>query len=334
MRGEASGQEWADHRIRFLVRSTEDPLESDGPNVIRDLTRSPKRISPVYVFDKRGTQLFEQQCRTPEYYLRRVEARLLRSHAGDICEICGGMPIVELGAGTAEKTQVLFAEYEWRGMRCDYYPIDVDTETLSEAMKRLAPTYPSLYVHCLGTTFQKGLRALPPGPGARLFLFLGSSLGNMRLSEIDDLLRQLFETGTHGDYLLLGVDLDKDAAIINSAYNDSAGYGPRSTLNMLRHLNRRYDGNFVPARFRYVSNYDSCAKRNDVSIESLVAQEVTLGRLGLTVSFAAAERIEAEIMWKFDPDALGERLDRAGFSKVRRWIDPVYRYGLFLLRRK
>jgi dimethylhistidine N-methyltransferase len=334
MRGAASWQERADGRIRFLVRSTEDPLEGDGPNVMRDLSRSPKRISPVYVYDKRGTQLFEQQCKTPEYYLRRAEARLLGSHAGDICEICGGAPIVELGAGTAEKTQVLFAEYERRGRRCDYYPIDVDTETLSEAMISLVPTYPRLYIQCLGTTFQKGLRALPPCSGARLFLFLGSSLGNMRSSEIDDLLRRLFETGTPGDYLLLGVDLDKDAAIINSAYNDSAGYGARSTLNMLRHLNRRYDGNFVPANFRYVSQYDSRAKRNDVSIESLVAQEVTLRRLGFTVSLAAAERIDAEIMWKFDPDALGERLDRAGFSQMRRWIDPVYRYGLFLLRRK
>lgn len=324
----------ADERIRFLVRSTEDPLAQDGPNVILDLTRSPKRISSVYLYDKRGTELFERQCNTPEYYLRRVEAHLLRSHGGEVLEICGCIPIVELGAGTAEKTRILFAEYERRGMRCDYFPVDVDTETLSVAMPELAAAFPGLFIHCLGTTFQQGLRALPRPSGTRLFLFLGSSLGNMRGPEIDEFLLQLFDGSAAGDHLLLGVDLDKDPAIINSAYNDAAGCGPRSTLNMLGHLNRRYDGNFVLRNFRYRSQYNPCVRRNEVGIESLIDQEVTLGSLGFTVSFAAKELIDAEIMWKFDPDDLGELLDGAGFSMVRRWIDPLYRYGLFLLRRR
>jgi len=123
----------ADSRVRFLVKATDDPLRHDGPNVIRDLSRSPKRISPVYVYDKTGTDLFERQCATEEYYLRRVEAGLLRSHAGEIVERCGPAPIIELGAGTADKTGILFDEYARQGLRCDYFPIDVDTETLAEA---------------------------------------------------------------------------------------------------------------------------------------------------------------------------------------------------------
>jgi len=334
MRSVKSLEASADHRIRFLVRSTEDPLEQDGPNVIHDLGKSPKRISSVYLYDKTGTELFEQQCLTPEYYLRRVEAQLLRSHAAQIVEICGCIPMVELGAGTAEKTQALFAHYETRGRRCDYFPIDVDTETLSEAMYRLAPAFPGLFIQCLGTTFEKGLRALPPCPRARLFLFLGSSLGNMRLPEIDEFLAQLFDSAVPGDYLLLGADLEKDPALINRAYNDRSGWGPRSTLNMLAHLNRRYDGDFELRNFRYRSQYNSRVKRNEVSIESLADQNVTLRSLGFTVALAAAELIDAEIMWKFDPDALGALLDRAGFSMLHRWLDPIYRYGLFLLRRK
>ena len=167
-----------------------------------------------------------------------------------------------------------------------------------------------------------------------MFLFLGSSLGNMERREIDGLLLQLFAHGAPGDYLLLGADLDKDPAVIDRAYNDSAGFGPRSTLNVLDHLNHRYTGNFIAENFRYRSKYDSLMKRNDVRIESLVDQTVTLASLNFTVSFGAAELIDAEIMWKFDPDELGEILDRAGFSPVRRWIDPVYRYGLFLSIRK
>jgi len=140
----------------------------------------------------------------------------------------------------------------------------------------LISAFPLLFVHCLGATYHDGLRALPPSPGTRLFMFLGSSLGNMERMEIEDLLSQLFDSGAQGDYLLLGADLDKDPAIIDRAYNDSAGCGARSTLNMLDHLNNRYGGNFVTGNFRYRSRYDSRMKRNVVRIESLVAQTVTL----------------------------------------------------------
>jgi L-histidine Nalpha-methyltransferase len=324
----------ADSRVRFLVRSTEDPLAQDGPNVIAGLSRSPKRISSVYVYDQRGTELFEQQCGTPEYYLRRVESQLLTSCAREIVDICGLLPLIELGAGTAEKTRLLLMEYAKRGSRCDYFPIDVDSATLIQSANKLASDYPLLHVHCLGTTYEKGLAALLPSPQSRLFLFLGSSLGNMERPEIDRLLSRLFECGMQGDYLLVGADLDKDAAIVDRAYNDSAGFGPRSTLNMLDHLNRRYGGNFVQDNFCYRSRYDSLTRRNEVRIESLRNHAVTLSSLNFTVSFGAAELIDAEVMWKFDPRELVETLDRAGFSLVRQWIDLVYRYGLFLLRRQ
>jgi L-histidine N-alpha-methyltransferase len=309
-------------------------LARDAPNVIFNFNRSPKRISSVYVYDRRGTELFERQCGTPEYYLRRVESQLLTRHACDIVELCGFLPIVELGAGTAEKTRSLLAEYAKHGMRCDYFPIDIDTQTLSESMRTLVSAFPLLYVHCLGTTYLEGLQALPPCARARLFMFLGSSLGNMERQEIDGLLSELFDSGANGDYFLLGADLDKDPAVIDRAYNDSAGYGPRSTLNMLDHLNRRYGGNFVMDNFRYRSHYDSRMRKNEVRIESLADQTVTLDVLGITIAFSAAELIDAEVMWKFDPEELGAILDRAGFAMVRRWIEPTYRYGLFLLRHK
>jgi L-histidine Nalpha-methyltransferase len=324
----------AQGRVRYVVKSTEDPLARDAPNVVLNLTRSPRRISSVYVYDKKGTELFERQCDTPEYYLRRVESQLLHWYVSDIVEHCGFLPIVELGAGTAEKTRILLAEYAKHGARCDYFPIDVDTQTLWESAHKLVSAFPLLCVYCLGTTYEKGLRALPPCPRARMFVFLGSSLGNMEWQEINNLLFQLFDNSAPGDYFLLGADLDKDPAIIDRAYNDSAGYGPRSTLNMLDHLNHRYDGNFVTDNFRYRSQYDPRVRKNEVHIESLVDQTVTLASLGLTVSLGAAELIDAEVMWKFDPDELAAVLDRAGFSMVHRWIEPVYRYGLFLLRHR
>jgi dimethylhistidine N-methyltransferase len=321
-------------RVRFLIASTVDPLALDGPNVIANLRQSPKRISSVYVYDRIGTRLFERQCDTPEYYLRRVETQLLRSHAAEIVAGCGPVPIVELGAGTAEKTCILFAEYQSRGARCDYYPIDVDTHTLDRAAYRLTSQFPNVFVHCLGTTYRDGLRALNAHPRNKLFLFLGSSIGNMETRDIDELLADLSRNSSHGDHLVLGADLHKDPAIIDRAYNDSAGYGARSALNALSHLNRRYGANFAIDRFRYLSKYDARAMRNEVRFESLVDQTVTLAKLGLTVSFAASELIDAEVMWKFEPDALCALLSHAGWEEAERWIDPIYRYGVFWLRRR
>jgi L-histidine Nalpha-methyltransferase len=322
----------ASNRIQYLVRSTDDPLANDLPNVIQNLSKSPKKISSVYVYDKTGTALFERQCATPEYYLRRAESRLLGRCAAQIMRTCGTSSIVELGAGTAEKTCVLIAESTKRGARCDYFPIDVDIETLGESAERLASEFPSLFVHCLGTTYQAALRSLPAWVGARLFLFLGSTIGNMEWPEIDSLLSELFDGSASGDYLLLGADLDKEPALIDLAYNDSAGYGPRSTLNMLDHLNRRYGGNFVMSKFRYRSKYDPCTRRNEVRIESLVDQTVTLAAAGFTVPLTAGELIEAEVMLKFKPGEVEVALQRAGFGLLQRWIEPLYQYGLFLAR--
>jgi L-histidine N-alpha-methyltransferase len=332
MRGAPCHGAGAGVRTRFLIKPNEDPLAGDGPNVIANLSKSPKRISAVYVYDRMGSQLFEMQCNTPEYYLRRAEVRLLETHAKEIIDLCDFPSIVELGAGTAQKTRLLLSQYANR--HCDYYPIDVDAETLVETARALASVFPRLFVHCLGATYREGLCALPPSSAPRLFLFLGSSLGNMELHDMEELLSQLFLRSRRGDYLLIGADLHKESDIIDSAYNDCAGYGPRSTLNMLSHLNHRYGGDFVLERFRYRSQYDSRLKRNDVRIESLAEQCVTLSRLGFRVSFGRSELIDAEVMWKFDPDELTALLDRAGFYAIGRWIEATYRYGLFLLRRK
>ena len=320
-------------RIEFLVHSTEDPLAHDGANVVRHLSGSPKAVSATYVYDKRGTALFERQCLTPEYYLRRVEAALLREHAAEIADLCGFVPIVELGAGTADKTRILIGEYAAKHVRCDYYPIDVDTVTLSETAGRLVDIFPNLEVHCLGTTYQAGLRALPLSQTPKLYLFLGSSIGNMEWREIVEFLADLHRHMPEGGHFLVGADLHKDPAIIDRAYNDSAGYGPNSTLNMLAHLNWRYDGNFVLERFRYRSRYDAALKKNVVHIESLLEQVITLRALNFDVRFAASELIEAEIMWKFDPHEFVALVEGAGFSSVRQWVHEVYQYGLFLFRR-
>ena len=321
-------------RVRFLVKSTEDPLAGDGANVVSNLLRSPKSISGAYVFDARGMAFYEHQCETPEYYLRRVEAALLRQHAAGIVEQCGFPSLVELGAGTARKTRMLLSHYDRYGVRCDYVSIDIDVDTLAATAHDLVSEYSQLFVHCVGATYDEALQVIPDFGTRRLFLFLGSSLGNLQRHDIDALLLQLYDHMKPGDFLLLGVDLHKDAEIINQAYNDAAGFGSRSSLNVLPHLNRRYGGNFLEQNFLYRSTYDSMARRNDVRLESLLDQRVELALLNFTVQLRRSELIDVEVMWKFDPRELGLRLSGAGFMPTQEWIDPVYRYGLFLVQRR
>jgi uncharacterized SAM-dependent methyltransferase len=127
----ASAMGQSSSRVRFVVKSTRDPLAEDGPNVIRNLSLSPKKISAVYVYDQVGSSCSNNSAGRRSTTLRRAEAVLLKAYAGDIVRLCGVLPIVELGAGTAEKTRILLAEYAKRGTRCDYFPIDVDVETLT-----------------------------------------------------------------------------------------------------------------------------------------------------------------------------------------------------------
>ena len=277
--------------------------------------------------------MFERQCEQPEYYLTRVEYRLLQAHAAELLDKTDFVRLVELGAGNAHKTQNLFEAFHARGKPCTYYPIDVDSTVMMRAMPSLTRRFPHLNVHAIVGTYHLGLDALPLGGIPKLFLFLGSSIGNMEKLEYVSLLTRIRSRMDPADFLLIAADLEKEPRIIQVAYNDSAGYGRRSTLNMLSHLNWRYMGDFSLRRFRYVSTYNQELQRNEVCIVSLKDQIVTLKALGLTISLKAGEPINAEIMWKFNPQALVKEIAGVGFQFLKSWTDTELPYGLFLFRR-
>jgi L-histidine Nalpha-methyltransferase len=318
-------------RLDWLCPNDVDPLANDGPNVARGLLGMPKKISAVYVYDEAGNQLFEKQCEQPEYYLTRVEARMIEARAAEILSLTGFAHLVELGAGNAQKTQAFFQAFAAGNKQCVYYPIDVDREVMARALPALIERFPGLTVHAVVGTYELGLEALPPGV-PRLFLFLGSTIGGMEKAEYGALLRRIRASMGPADFLLVAADLEKDADIIQRAYNDAAGYGPRSTLNILSHLNWRYLGDFDPGKFAYHSQYKPERQRNEIHIVSRVTQWITLKKLDLRVPFAAGEPIHAEIMWKFNPEALVQEVGALGYEYARRWTDAEFSYGLFLFR--
>jgi L-histidine N-alpha-methyltransferase len=309
----------------------ESPMAAE---VRRGLLRSPKSLPPKFFYDAAGSVLFEEITRLPEYYLTRTERAIFQRYAPAIVAAAGPeLAIVELGAGSASKTCLLLHAALQRQARLAYFPVDVSAEALQSAAQRLRAQFPSLDVQPIVADFTNGFR-LPPAFGARrLVLFIGSSIGNFEPEEASALLRRLHRHLHPGDALLLGADLAKDPALLLPAYNDSQGVTARFNLNMLARLNRELDADFRLNQFRHVAEWNPRASRMEIYLQSRRRQSVRLGELGLTVAFAAGERLHTENSYKYTPQLLEEILQPSGFTIEQSWHDAHHWFAVMLLRR-
>lgn len=319
-------------RLERLISPTLSPAEIDrGSDVVNGLTQIRKSLSPRYFYDDRGSELFEQICELPEYYPTRTEAAILRDCAPEIASLTGACEIVELGSGSSTKTRILLDAYEKRGYPLRYLPIDVSGGILESSAKQLLRDYPSLQVHGLVSTYEMALANLAPaGLPTRTICFLGSTLGNLNAKECDVFFSQIVEAMEVGEYFLLGIDLHKSKDILEPAYNDSQGVTAEFNLNMLRHLNRRFDGNFDTQQFEHVAFYNETEHQIEMHLQSLRSQTVELRALDLTVDFDKSETILTEISRKFDLNHMQQYLQKQGLTTVKYWTDPNRWFGLVL----
>jgi len=310
----------------------------DGADVAAGLSAAPKTLPSRYFYDDRGSHLFERICELPEYYLTRAERALLVDSADAIARATGPSDLIELGSGSSTKTRLLLEAYLRVGPPVHYAPIDVSAGILAPSAERLAEAYGELDVRPIVGTYEAGLAALDEvlGPGAggrpRLALFLGSTIGNFPQRATDDFLDRLRAALRPGDLLLVGMDLRKDPAVIEAAYNDADGVTAAFNLNILRHLNRRFDGDFALDGFSHLAVYDRRRHQIEMHLVSGRAQAVALKALGLEVAFAAGETVRTEISRKFDLSEFAGTLDRHGFDAVECWRDAEARTGLVLAR--
>ncbi|HEY9761582.1 MAG TPA: L-histidine N(alpha)-methyltransferase [Trichocoleus sp.] len=305
--------------------------EAEGQDVIDGLTQSPKSLPPKYFYDDRGSLLFEQITQLPEYYLTRTETVILKDSADAIATLTGPCELVELGSGSATKTRILLDAYQCKGFPLRYLPVDVSGGMLEDSANQLLAQYSGLTVHGLVSTYELALTHLPtPALPARMIAFIGSTLGNLSPLECQQFLGQISQALTPGEYFLLGVDLQKDSAMLEAAYDDSQGITAAFNLNMLHHLNWRFQGNFQPEQFKHVSFYNPVSHQIELYIESLIAQTVTLKALELTVSFAAGERLLSEISRKFNLTTLTQELDQHQLGVIKTFTDKQQWFGLLL----
>lgn len=297
--------------------------------VFEGLSEDAKQLPSVLLYDTLGSQLFEKICDQPEYYLSRAETRLLERHGTEIAECCGaGAALIDYGAGSARKTQLLL------GSLVDphsYSPIDVDAAQLDAACRAMRRRFPSLAVRPLVQDFRQFV-SLPPvlaRAARRVAFFAGSTIGNFRQLEAVALLNSIRETmGSQGG-LLIGVDLLKDRAMIERAYNDAAGITAAFNLNVLRRLNRELDATFDLAGFRHRAAWNEVHQRIEMSLVSTRAQVPSVA--GISVALLPGEEILTEYCHKYDPDGFAALASIAGWKVRQAWVDEESRYSLQFL---
>jgi dimethylhistidine N-methyltransferase len=303
--------------------------------VVRGLSQEQKWLPSRFFYDARGSQLFDAICDLPEYYPTRTEESILTHYAAEIAERTGAVDIVELGSGSARKTRLLLTAYSDAGHDAplQYVPIDVSEDALRESARDLLDNYSNLHIAGFSGTYEQGLMALPKRLAPRrMVIFLGSSLGNFHREGRAALFSQLAAALSPGDFLLLGIDRHKSKEILEPAYNDAQGVTAAFNLNMLRHLNRLYGGNFVLDQFAHLAFYNEAERRIEMHLASQRSQTVRLNGLDLTAEFAKGETVRTEVSYKFELASLLNECRPHGFAHMGSWSDPQHWFGVTLFQ--
>jgi L-histidine Nalpha-methyltransferase len=315
--------------LPYIPAAAATPL---GADVARGLTARPKRLPPWLFYDERGSALFEAITELPEYYLTRTEREIFALHGDAIVGAAAdsGLAIIELGAGSAAKTDLLLAAAVRRHGAVTYYPIDIAASALEQARDRIARELPQVSVQSILRDYTRRLGELPGTGCRRLVLYIGSSIGNFEPQAASALLRSLRRQLSPGDWLLLGVDHVKDRTTMLRAYNDGAGVTAEFNRNVLARINAELGANFRPRLFRHRALWNDRESRMEMHLESLVAQEISIPVLELTVRFRRGESVHTENSYKFTPDAVNTLLARGGFAPRHNWTDVHAWFGVYL----
>jgi dimethylhistidine N-methyltransferase len=326
---------------RNLWRSTEpfiwtmdtDRSLPDRPlSILRTLLDQPRWLEAYLLYDERGSQLFEQICDLPEYYLTRTESSILTRNAERIIAAAPVDCIVELGAGFSKKTLHLLREQVRQRQRGHFAPIDVSRAGLIASRETIAEQFPQLTFHGLNARYEDGISSVEKSLPT-LFVFLGSSVGNFNYWEFTRFFHHLSQSMGARDFLLLGVDRVKEAEILEKAYNDEQGVTADFILNVFLHINRLMSGNFEVGKMRYYSWYNPEWQQVEMYAISTAAQEIRFPSYGASFLWPKRDRILVEISRKFEPDRLKQQLQWFGLKPIEHFTDFKEWFSLLLFQK-
>ena len=310
---------------------------SDWRSALHDATfwglrSTPKHVPAIWLYDETGSRIFEEITRLPEYYPTRREREILERRAPEIARLTHADTLVELGSGTSEKTRLLLDALGADGSLRRFAPLDVSEEVLVDSAYAVADEYPAVEVHAVVADFERHLEAIPEGRG-RIVAFLGSTIGNLVPETRSRFLSSVASVLHEGDALLLGLDLVKEPARIEAAYNDAAGLSEAFQRNALQHLDRELGSAFARAPFEYRATWNPAHEWVDIGFRSERAHVVRVPQLGIDVAFAEGEPLRVEVSTKFRREGVEAELAEAGLALAEWWTDDAGDFAVGLVAR-
>ena len=304
-----------------MAKNTAQQIVQDDEldELIDGLRQPEKTISPKYFYDERGSQLFEEITRLPEYYPTETELGIMRDNIDEIAALVGKQAsLIEFGSGSSLKTRVLLEHLDDLAA---YVPVDISEDHLLESARQIRGEFPDLDVLPVVADFTQAFQLPEPRvmPVRNIVYFPGSTIGNFTNDAAEELLQVMYEEAGAGGALLIGVDLQKDPAIIERAYNDSAGVTAEFNRNMLRHLNREFDANFDIDTFEHSAKYNESEGRIEIRLVSKQDQAFSLGNESFSIG--KDEAILTEYSHKYTVEGFAAMGEAAGFSVERAWMD-------------
>jgi L-histidine N-alpha-methyltransferase len=312
---------------RRTITSSAEQLATD---VRVGLRQRPPTLPARWFYDERGSLLFDEITRLPEYYPTRRETEILRTRSAEIAAISGATTLVELGSGTSTKTRMLLEALTIDGP-LTFVPIDVSVEVLTEAARSLAADYPSVTVRAIAADFDGPLGALPGTDGRRLLAFLGGTVGNFDAAGRAALFGRMRDALAAGDHLLLGADLKKDPDRLVAAYDDEAGVTAEFNRNLIEVLRRELDADGLrPEDFEHIARWNAEAGRIEMWLRAVRDVHARFAAINLDWELRAGEEMLTEISVKFDLPVLHREISDQGFDVIRGWTDEAGDFSLSL----
>ena len=293
---------------------------------LEGLSLRPRQLPSAWLYDEQGSRLYEAVTRLPEYYLPRREAEILRARAEALAERTRPRLLIELGAGGATNTRLLLDAFDALE---EFVPFDVSESMLNASAGQIAAAYPAVSVRPLVGNFERDLASLPRA-GRRLIAFLSSTIGNLTPQQRSHFLTALGASLGGSDAFVVGLDLVKDVARLEAAYNDDSGTTETFVRNALSAVNADLGATFDQARFAYEARWDERNEWMEIGLRAKQAHEVSIPGLELDVTFEEGEFLRVEISAKFRRGAFAEELDRAGLRLESWWTDAADDYAVAL----
>jgi len=320
-------------RYAWIESDRDEHQDSFASAVERGLAKAPRSLPCRFLYDAEGSELFEQICDLPEYYLTRAEHDILTHHADAIARRCPSpTALAELGSGSSTKTRLLIEAFLRRQGRLRYIPVDISPSALEDAAQALLADYGGLEILAVAGEYREGLghvRRETRQP--KVIAWLGSNVGNFTRDTARDFLASIRGTMGEDDRMLLGVDLRKDRDALESAYDDAQGVTARFSLNLLARVNRELGGDFELAHWRHRARVVDDGARVEIGLVSQREQEVCIEALDRDYRFEAGEFIHTEDSAKYSLEEIAELARGAGMAVDARWLDAGERFSLNLL---